>query len=32
VEAAREEEMTAAGPVLAVAVGLAMRRPGDKPA
>ena len=32
VEPAREEEMTAAGPVLAVAVGLAMRQYGDKPA
>ena len=32
VDPAREEELTAAGPVLAVAVGLALRRPGDKPA
>ncbi len=32
IEPTREEELTAAGPVLAVAVGLAMRRYGDKPA
>ncbi len=31
-EAARAEELNAAGAVLAVAVGLAMRRPGDKSA
>jgi type IV pilus assembly protein PilM len=29
-DGANSEELTAAGPVLAVAVGLAMRRPGDK--